>query len=354
MTKNRLYIFSNTILKQKDKSIYLESSEELPEDSLFEGEIMLGSGAEELKGENKKHIPVEAVDSILTFGTVNFNSRFLYFLSRNEIPLHIFTYSGGYSGSFMPSSRYVAGKIFISQSTHFLDMEKRLFIAKQFTLAASKNSLSNMKYHNRRHIDLSVFIEPVEELTLKMENAGSIQELMGYEGQIKKNYYCAWRYILRNPHTFTSRVKNPPDNLINSLISYGNMIVYSACLDQIYQTRLYPEIGFLHEAGDSKLSLSYDIAEIFKPLITDRVIFKVINKGIITENDCFVKDNKCIIKKEAKKKFVEEFEIKFRSTLTPEGENRSRSYCSLIRQECYKLIEHLEGINQYESYISRW
>lgn len=75
----------------------------------------------------------------------------------------------------------------------------------------------------------------------------------------------------------------PPDNMINTLISFVNTIIYSKVLTEIYHTQLNPTISYLHEPGSRRFSLCLDLAEIFKPLIGDRVIFSLLNRNQITE-----------------------------------------------------------------------
>lgn len=72
---------------------------------------------------------------------------------------------------------------------------------------------------------------------------------------------------------------HPPDNMINSLISFVNTLIYTKVLSEIYHTQLNPTISYLHEPGVRRFSLSLDIAEVFKPLIGDRLIFTVKSKA---------------------------------------------------------------------------
>ena len=54
-------------------------------------------------------------------------------------------------------------------------------------------------------------------------------------------------------------------------------------MSEIYKTQLNPTISYLHEPSERRFSLCLDIAEIFKPLIGDRLIFSMLNKNQITE-----------------------------------------------------------------------
>ena len=113
----------------------------------------------------------------------------------------------------------------------------------------------------------------------------NVQELMGIEGNIRKTYYRSWKNFINQDIEFAKRIKNPPDNAINSIISYTNTLVYTRVLSEIYKTQLNPTISYLHEPSERRFSLCLDIAEIFKPIIADKLIFSMLNKKQITEND---------------------------------------------------------------------
>lgn len=357
--KQNIYIFSDTLLRRKESTVWLEKiiKENLDEDYAEEvqarQEYLLGEDILIPSGE-KKCIPVESINSIIAFGTVNFNSRLVHFLSQNEIPLHLFSLGGNYGGSFLPAERSCSGDILLKQAHYHNHKLKRLEIAKQITGAAISNSIANLKYHLNRGAHLKDYIEQMTDINNYVQDAADTEELMGLEGTAKRIYYSAWRHIFTQPVDFSSRVKNPPNNLINALISYGNMIVYSVCLNEIFHTRLYPEIGFIHQPGDNKMSLSYDLADIFKPLITDRAIFKVINKNMISEKDCTVRNNRCILKKSARQKFVQEIEDKLMTKIQLEGKEVRYSYRRVIREECYKLLRHFYQEVPYRAFISKW
>lgn len=357
--KQIIYIFSDTLIRRKESTVWLEkiirdnTDEDYTDEIQTRQEYLLGEDILLPSGE-KKCIPVESIDSIIAFGTVNFNSRFVHFLSQNEIPLHLFSFNGNYGGSFLPAERSCSGNILLKQAYFHNHKTKRLEIAKQITSAAISNSIANLKYHLNRGAHLKDYIDNISDINNYVKTAVDTEELMGLEGTAKKMYYSAWRYIFTQPVDFTSRVKNPPNNLINALISYGNMIVYSVCLNEIFHTRLYPEIGFIHQPGENKMSLSYDLADIFKPIITDRAVFKVINKNIISEKDCTIRNNRCILKKSARQKFVQEIDDKLMTKIQLEDKTVKYSYRRVIREECYKLLRHFNEEQNYNAFITKW
>ncbi|MCL6495398.1 MAG: type I-B CRISPR-associated endonuclease Cas1b [Ignavibacterium sp.] len=354
--KNNIYIFSNSILSRKDDSLVLDSipqTEAIHEADFYEDQsegVILPAQKTEGNG-NPKYIPAESVEAIYTFGEVRFNTQFFKCASYYEIPVHIFNYYGNYVGSFIPSSTNGSGEIQLLQYQAYLNNPKRLTIAKAIIQAAIKNILVNLKSYIYSGIDLD---EPINTISAILEQArftDSIQELMGFEGTARNTYYGCWQNILKQETDFEKRIKNPPVGVINSLISFGNSLLYAVCLSEIFRTRLNPFIGFIHETGDNKHPLVYDISEIFKPVIVDKVIFRVINLNIIKPDDFKQTDKGLRLKDDARKKFVEEFENKLSSIIHHKRINRRISLRSLIRMECYNLINYLTGkLKSYDPY----
>ena len=189
---------------------------------------------------------------------------------------------------------------------------------------------------------------------LLWENGNTVESLMGVEGNIRKQYYAAWNIIINQEISFEKRVMHPPDNMINSLISFVNTLIYTKVLGELYRTQLNPTISYLHEPGERRFSLSLDFAEVFKPLIGDRLIFSLLNRNQITENSFTKELNFLHLKKDASKLIVSELESRLKKTVMHKELGRQVSYQYLIRLEAYKLIKHLIGEKEYEGFRIWW
>ena len=213
--------------------------------------------------------------------------------------------------------------------------------------------LKNLKYYDNRGKDLQPLIEKIDELRKGIGDTKAIDELMGLEGNIRINYYDAFNLII-NDFVMGTRTKQPPLNPVNALISFGNMMCYSQVLRSIHQTQLNPTVSFLHSPGERRYSLALDIAEIFKPILVDRVIFKVLNKRELQEKDFDIKLNKVIMKEAGKKKFIQAFENRLTETIMHRKLNKKVSYKHLIKLEVYKLQKDLLGIEEYKPLRMWW
>lgn len=307
-----------------------------------------------VKVKEKRTIPVEDVDAIWSFRELELNSRVLNFLAQKKIPVHFFNYYGFYSGSFYPREYLQAGFLLVKQVKHYSSDLRRLKIAKELIGAALHNILRNLRYRDSRGVELMKETEVVQTEVLRLEAVKTINELMACEGRARAAYYQAFEKIIKRDVEFKKRVRRPPDNMVNALISFTNGLVYSSVLTQIYRSQLDPTISFLHEPGFRRFSLALDIAEIFKPILADRLIFRLFNNGQLSEKH-FAQDlNCCYLKESGRKIVLKEWDAGLQTTIEHRRLKRKVSYERLIRLECYKLVKHLTEVEEYKGFRAWW
>jgi CRISP-associated protein Cas1 len=300
-----------------------------------------------------RFIPIETVDNIFCFGSLDANSAMYNFLGKNHIAVHFFDYYEHYTGSFMPKEYLLAGKMQVEQTKYYLSNKKRIIVAQKFVAGGAANMLKNLQYYNKREKDVSKQITAIERYIESILSTQKVPELMGIEGNIRQTYYEAFDVII-NDFEMGNRTKQPPNNEVNTLISFGNVMCYTLCLSQIYHTQLNPTIGFLHEPGFRRYSLALDLAEVFKPILVDRTIFSLLNKKQIQSSDFRFELNRCVMKNSARKTFAQAFDEKLKETFKHRSLGRSVSYKHLVKLECYKLSKHLLGIDEYKPFKINW
>jgi CRISPR-associated protein Cas1 len=333
-----------------------------PEELIKDGEASAQDTATEESGQDsepvrlreRRVIPIEDVDALWVFRELELNARVINFLAQHKVPVHFFNYYGFYSGSFYPREYLNAGYLLVEQVHHYTNKRLRLAIAREFIHSALHNILRNLRYYGTRGLDLEAETEGVQVEMLRLAEVKSLGELMGCEGRARSSYYQGFSKILRERAEFTKRVRRPPDNPVNALISFTNGLVYAATLTQIYRSQLNPTISFLHEPGARRFSLALDLAEVFKPILADRLIFKIINNRQLSERD-FAQDlNCCYLKESGRKVILKEWDGRLQTTIEHRRLRRKVSYERLIRLECYKLVKHVTNAEPYVGFRAWW
>lgn len=322
MSKKNYYILSEGILKRKENTIYFVNE----------------------KG--KKPIPINKVYSIYAYGQITFSSQVMSLLSKNGVPIHFFNYYGFYSGSYYPRETLLSGDLLVKQADYYLNIQKRLELAKLFVEGAANNILKVLAYYKIEN--------NIKETLSELNSTNKITEIMNIEGRIRSEYYSKFDEILPDDFKMEGRSRQPPKNMINSLISFGNSMMYSTVLTELYNTQLNPTISYLHEPSERRFSLSLDLSEIFKPIFVDRLIFYMVNKRMLSKKDFNEDLNCCLLNDKGRNKFIKEYHKRLEKTIKHKKLKKNVSYQRLIRLEAYKLKKHILGIEKYDPFVSWW
>lgn len=319
MAKNHTrYIFSMGELKRKDNSIAF------------------------INEKGNFYIPIEDTREIYCLNEVSFNTKFLDFVAKAGITIHFFNYHGNYSGSFYPKDYLVSGDLTIKQSIFFI--ENRLSVAKNIVKMIASN-IYEVLYHYYRHDKKE--LKPVfdwlkNDADKFISKDITIEQLLFIEGQIWNRFYDSFQYFLPEDFVMNKRVKRPPDNPINALVSFGNTLLYTKTISAIYHTHLNQSISFLHSPREGRFSLSLDLSEVFKPVIVFKTIFDLVGRKQLQVQKHFDKNlNYALLNEDGKKIFINAFEERINETFLHPKLKRKVSLKHCIKLDGYKLIKHI-------------
>ena len=288
------------------------------------------------------YLPIEKVKEIYCFNDITISTKLLDILASAGILVHFFNYYENYVGTFYPKEFLISGKLVVKQAITFEN--RRLDIAKAIVKGIAKN-IRSILYHYYRHgtKELKEVLDFYnKEVEVLLEKANDIKQVLAVEGKIWANFYRTFKYFLPSDFVINKRVKRPPDNPMNALISFGNTLLYTKTISQIYNTHLEQSISFLHEPSEARFSLSLDLSEVFKPVIVFRTIFDLVNnKKLKVEKHFEEKLNYSLLNEEGKKIFIEAFENRINQTFEHEKLNRKITYKQAIKLDGYKLIKFI-------------
>jgi CRISPR-associated protein Cas1 len=176
-----------------------------------------------------------------------------------------------------PKEQLISGDLTIKQSMAYID--KRLIIAKAIVQGIADN-IREVLYHYYRHgkKELKPFLDWLkDDVSEFLAKEPDIKQILWIEGQIWNQFYDSFRIFLPEDFVMNKRVKRPPDNPINALVSFGNTLLYTKTISAIYHTHLNQSISFLHSPREGRFSLSLDLSEVFKPIVVFKTIFDLVN-----------------------------------------------------------------------------
>ena len=318
MKEETRYIFSNGELFQKDLSICFKNDN------------------------GNFYIPIKDTKELYCFNETSLSTKFLGLLAKAGVVIHFFGYYENYIGTFYPKDYLLSGKLLVKQASTY--EKNRLIIAKEIVKGIGAN-IRSLLYHYYRHGkgELKPYLDWLRcDLDLVVDSCKDINQLLSVEGGIWAKFYGCFEWILPNNFVMNKRVKRPPDNPINALISFGNTLLYTKTITQLYNTHLNQTISFLHEPSERRFSLSLDLSEVFKPVIVFKTIFDCVNNRKLTVGKHFDKKiNYALLNEAGKKVFIDELEDRINQTFEHPKQKRRVSYKQAIRLDAYKLIKYI-------------
>ena len=302
------------------------------------------------KNQKNIYLPIENIKEIYCMNEISINTKLLDYISSKNIVIHFFNYYGFYSGTFYPREQYNSGKLLVKEVEAY-NCEQRVIIAKKIVKAIAVN-IDEVLYHYYKHNKKEVkkTIDWIRnDFKKKLFECNEIQSILLLEGELWQRFYSTFQFILPVDFMLNKRVRRPPDNPINALISFGNSLLYTKCISVIYQTHLNQTISYLHEPSEGRFSLSLDLSEMFKPVIVFKTIFELVNNKKLRVKDHFEKKvNYCILNEKGRQIFIQAFEDRLDKTFVNKKLNRKMTYKTAIKIDCYKLIKYLLEDKDFE------
>lgn len=301
------------------------------------------------KGKKARQFPVETLRHIVVTGPAQFNSELVTFLGKHGVRLSFLDYYGYFSGSLEAARPHASGNVHLAQARLILDEQQRLNLGKLIMKAGIQNIIGNLRYYlYRGKTTLKPAITAIQDYQQNLLQAEQIHQMMGYEGLARQTYYAAWALI--NPALkIEKRTKQPPTDQINALISFGNGLVYSACKNELAKTHLDLTLSFVHAPTQTRTSLALDLAEIFKPIITDKIIFNLVNHNVFNTGDFQEGEGFCLLSETGRHKVIDSF----REKMDREEVDEVYGYKALILREAFRIQAHILGLADYRPYVHR-
>jgi CRISPR-associated protein Cas1 len=313
-------------------------------------------------------VPINKVEQVMVLGEVTLTTPALHALLERRIPVHYLTARGRSCGALLADYGKNSG-VRLAQYALCRDPARSFAVAR----ACVAGKLLNMRTlllryargreddeAERLHESAQTIRRCLRELTRlaapldtsdRMHGLGS---LLGLEGSGSAAYYGVFGQLLKGGWSFPGRVKRPPTDPVNALLSFGYTLLTNQVVSLVYAVGLEPGLGVMHQPGFGKPALALDIVECFRPIIVDSVVLTMINTGQLGAND-FVDELGAIrLKDGARRSFIEKFEARLSESVQHPLFGYKTSYRRCIELQARLFAKHAQGeIERYMPFVVR-
>ena len=237
-----------------------------------------------------KKIHAIEVEQIIVFGNVTLTTPVINYVLEKGIDCVFCNSYGKFHGRLI-SNESKFGLLRLKQMETVLDTDRKLEVAKKIVEGKLRNQRTIILRYRRKENNpvLEATLKTLEDSLRNIEVCDNNASLLGEEGAASAAYYRSFKNILNQELGFTARVRRPPTDPVNSLLSFGyTLLVYNIqAAVSIVGLDLY--LGFLHATEQSRPNLALDLMEEFRPIIVDSMVLWLINTQVMTLADCEIR-----------------------------------------------------------------
>lgn len=297
-------------------------------------------------------VPLHNLEGIVSFGYRGTSPALMGACVEKNISLCYVTPNGKFLARV---TGRIKGNVVLRKQQYeaSVDETKSLGIAKNCILGKIYNSRWVLERATRDH-GMQIDCEKVKRASSHLKNSISIireceakDQLRGYEGEAASVYFSVFNELIlqqKEKFVFESRNKRPPMDNVNAMLSFVYTLLTNNISSALETVGLDPYVGVLHTDRPGRVSLALDLIEELRPVLADRFVLSIINKRVLTGKDFLEKENGAIImKEEARRKFLTEWQSKKKETLTHPYLREKVEWGMVPYVQAMLLARHLRG-----------
>ncbi len=320
--------------------------------------------------ERKVTVQLVKLEQVVILGDITLSTPAIAALLELKVPISYMDKFGNYLGNLAPATSKNS-TLRLAQFEAHTNPNIRLVIARRFVGSKLRNMRTMLMRFNRTAADneisnqielLKRFIRAAEQSPLKLDEAtemgrmNGLGTLLGHEGGGSAAYFGVFNRLIKCnwEHGFTRRVRRPPTDPVNAMLSYGYSLLAAQVTSLLASVGFDPYIGYLHSSKYGKPALALDLMEEFRPLIVDSVVLNLLNNRQLEQSDFEVELNSYKLQTRAKKLFLQKFEERMQEVIMHPYLEKKASYRQAIEWQARLLGKFLTSeIAEYPVFTVR-
>jgi CRISPR-associated protein Cas1 len=269
-------------------------------------------------------VPLAKVEQVMVLGDITLTTPALHALLERRIAVHYLSARGRSYGSLTADWGKNSG-VRLAQYALFCDPVRRFAAARQCVAGKLLNMRTMLLRYARSREESAGLQEagqqirgslralarlPVPDAPDPADRMHGLGPLLGVEGGASAAYYGVLGTLLKGGLTFPGRVKRPPTDPVNALLSFGYTVLTNQIVSLIHAVGLDPGLGVLHQPGFGKPALALDLIEAFRPIVVDSVALTMINTGQLGPGDFTEELGAYRLRDDGRKAFLEKLEAR--------------------------------------------
>lgn len=237
-----------------------------------------------------------------------------------------------------------------------------LVIARNFILGKVYNEKWQLERYLRQY-PLRIAANEMEQASTRLsiymqdiKTSKNLDQLRGFEGSAQVVYFSVFDHMILNQKQdfyFKERSKRPPEDRVNSLLSFAYTLLVNDISAALETVGLDPYVGFMHQDRSGRPSLANDLIEELRAPIGDRFVLSLINRNQLHADDFEINENKSVyIKDDARRKFISEWQKNKQEELTHPYLEEKIPWGMVPYAQALLLARYLRGdLDQYPPFF---
>ncbi len=322
---------------------------------LMEHGNVLGKESERLvvrrNGNVISEIPAIKVDQVMVFGNSQITTQAMQFCLQEKIPIFLLSGRGRFYGVV---DTFDTDPVLLhrDQFTRSNDEAFSLTLARSFVAGKIANCrvIFSRLSRKREAPALRQATTEMKSVLERLERAETLNQLRGFEGNAARIYFGALAKTVDSKWGFNKRVRQPPTDPVNSLLSYGYTILFYNIYSLLRARGLNPHVGHLHPLRSGHPALVSDLMEEFRAIVVDAVVFNLIFNEKLSPSDFTLSKHPgepCLINANARKKYVQALEEKFNAPLRHPVSGLQLDYRRCMEHQARHLAAVIRGKDEH-------